>query len=175
MATEDKSKRKVWRVVETKGLLKCYLARKEEFLNTRKKRNAYAHVLEDMVAQGFTDTSTTPVALEGKMRTLLSAFKCAKDNAGRTGATPCVAPYMEEMEEIFGNSALVANKHTLNAGTVQAQALAVPSPSEPAPTQQLVSSHHSAAPIFHTPFYRQGVSPTPATSHRPASPTRLHS
>ncbi|XP_036322370.1 uncharacterized protein LOC118736382 [Rhagoletis pomonella] len=102
--------RKVWTVVETKGLLKCYLARKEEFLHTRKKRNAYAHVLEDMVAQGFTDPSTTPVALEGKMRTLLSAFKCAKD-AVRTGDTPCIASYMEEME-IFGNSALVANKHT---------------------------------------------------------------
>ncbi|XP_028900726.1 uncharacterized protein LOC105219262 isoform X4 [Zeugodacus cucurbitae] len=47
-------KGKTWTVVETNGLLKCYLARREEFLHQRKKRNAYAHVLEDKLPQGFT-------------------------------------------------------------------------------------------------------------------------
>ncbi|XP_036317739.1 uncharacterized protein LOC118732732 [Rhagoletis pomonella] len=171
MATEDKSKRKVWTVVEIKGLLKCYLARKEEFLHARKKRNAYAHVLEDMVAQGFTDPSTTPVALEGKMRTLLSAYKCAKDNASRTGAAPCIAPYMDEMEEIFGNSALLSNNHTLNVGRCRAQPLGTPPPPQQADSPQPALPPRPTA-LSQPPRYPQPSLPTLQQHfHSPHCPT----
>lgn len=39
---------------ETKCLLKCYLAHKDEFVHHGKKRLAYTHVLEDMITEGFT-------------------------------------------------------------------------------------------------------------------------
>ncbi|XP_054083991.1 uncharacterized protein LOC105219394 isoform X2 [Zeugodacus cucurbitae] len=67
-------KRNTWKVIETTTrLLKCYLARREEFLHQRRKHNAYAHVSEDILAEGFTNSSTV-IALENKMPTLLSAI-----------------------------------------------------------------------------------------------------
>ncbi|XP_037944485.1 uncharacterized protein LOC119677285 [Teleopsis dalmanni] len=107
--------RKLWTTKEMKCFLECYLARKEEFMETRKKRLGYQHVLEDMIAHGIAD-DFTPVCLERKMRTLLSAFKAAKDNNRRTGASPCLPPYMEMMNEIFGDKPIISNNHTATLG-----------------------------------------------------------
>ncbi|XP_049315790.1 uncharacterized protein LOC125779189 [Bactrocera dorsalis] len=57
------------------------------------------------------------------MRTLLNAYKAAKDNEKQTGTSPCTVPYMREMDEIFGESCLVSNNHTLNIGTDPQEAL----------------------------------------------------
>ncbi|XP_037930607.1 uncharacterized protein LOC119665457 [Teleopsis dalmanni] len=50
------------------------------------------------------------------MRTLLSVFKAAKDNNRRTGASPCLPPYMELMNEIFGDKPIISNNHTATLG-----------------------------------------------------------
>lgn len=128
------SKRKVWTKAETVLFLSCYRGRKDEFDHPRKKKTAYAHVLEDMVYQGFEvttilygnisqikfvflqDRSVTVMSLEAKMRTLLAAYKYAKDNASRTGACPCPAPYMDEIDELFGNKAIISHAHSLDVG-----------------------------------------------------------
>ncbi|XP_036321999.1 translation initiation factor IF-2-like [Rhagoletis pomonella] len=128
---------------------------------------------------GFTDPSTTPVALEGKMRTLLSAYKCAKDNASRTGAAPCIAPNMDEMEEIFGYSALLSNNHTLNVGRCRAQPVGTPPPPQQAdspqpalPSRPIAS--FSQPPLPHRPTAQPSRSlllappPSPAASAHPA-------
>ncbi|XP_037940601.1 uncharacterized protein LOC119673404 [Teleopsis dalmanni] len=83
--------------------------------NQKKKRLGYQHVLEDMIAHGIAD-DFTPVCLERKMRTLLSAFKAAKDNNRRTGASQCLPPYMELMNEIFGDKPIISNNHTATLG-----------------------------------------------------------
>lgn len=49
-----------------------------------------------------------------KIQSLLKAYKAAKDNARKTGAGPCVAPFMEEMDEIFGNKPIISNNHSLS-------------------------------------------------------------
>ncbi|XP_036318792.1 uncharacterized protein LOC118733493 [Rhagoletis pomonella] len=119
MATEDKSRRKAWTFDETKLLLKCYSARRKEFIHRRKKRLAYANVLEDMIAQGFTDPTTTVLGLENKMRTLYASYRGAKDNTVKPGTGLCIVPYMEDLEEIFGNSAPVTapvSSNNINKG-----------------------------------------------------------
>ncbi|XP_067615385.1 uncharacterized protein [Eurosta solidaginis] len=68
-----------------------------------------------MFARGFLDTTVTIKVLEAKMRTLLIAYKSAKDNNRQTGATS-QAPFMEEMDEIFGREAIISNSRTLNLG-----------------------------------------------------------
>lgn len=50
------------------------------------------------------------------MRTLLNAYKSAKDNANRTGASPCPAPYMEELDELFGDKPIISNTHSIDVG-----------------------------------------------------------
>lgn len=57
------------------------------------------------------------------MRTLVQAFKSAKDNNRRTGASPRRAPFMNELEEIFGREPIINNCHTLNLGTTVQTAL----------------------------------------------------
>ncbi|XP_050338676.1 uncharacterized protein LOC126765103 [Bactrocera neohumeralis] len=119
----QRSKRKVWTKAETLLFLKCYNERKDEFLHARKKKSAYENVLEDMIYQGFADTTVNSAALVAKMRTLLKAYKTAKDNENQTGTSPCTIPYMTEMDEIFGESYLVSNNHTINIGTDPQEAL----------------------------------------------------
>ncbi|XP_050322124.1 uncharacterized protein LOC126754201 [Bactrocera neohumeralis] len=115
----EKSKRKVWTEGETLLFLKCYKERKDEFMHVRKKKFAYENVLKDMIFQGFTDTTVNVAALVAKMRTLFNAYKTAKDNEKQTGTMP----YMSEMDEIFGESCLVSNNHTINIGTNRQEAL----------------------------------------------------
>lgn len=50
------------------------------------------------------------------MRTLLSSYKSAKDNSRQTGASPCNPPFMDQMEEIFGDKPIICNSHTLQLG-----------------------------------------------------------
>ncbi|XP_054091508.1 uncharacterized protein LOC105219286 [Zeugodacus cucurbitae] len=57
------------------------------------------------------------------MRTLLSAYKSAKDNERQTGTSPCTVPYMQEMDDIFGDSSMVSVNHTINIGTDPQEAL----------------------------------------------------
>ncbi|XP_011180238.1 uncharacterized protein LOC105210793 [Zeugodacus cucurbitae] len=116
MSSEDRQKRKRWSVREVKCLLKCYLAHKDEFVHSRKKRLAYNNVLEDMIADGFVDPSATVITLENKIRTLHSTYKAAKANEGKpTGLTNCF-PFMEEMEEVFGDMDFSSNDHRLQMG-----------------------------------------------------------
>ncbi|XP_067625784.1 uncharacterized protein [Eurosta solidaginis] len=98
-------------------LLQCYSARKDEFKHSRKKKYAYVNVFEDMFARGFLDTTVTIKASEAKMRTLLIAYKSTRDNNRQTGATYGQAPFMEEMDEIFGREPIISNSHTLNLGS----------------------------------------------------------
>lgn len=63
------------------------------------------------------DTSVTPKSLESKMRTLLQAYKTAKDNVSQTGASPC--PHhicMWELDELFGQKDIISNAHSLDDG-----------------------------------------------------------
>ncbi|XP_049316901.1 uncharacterized protein LOC125779667 [Bactrocera dorsalis] len=57
------------------------------------------------------------------MPTLLNAYKTAKDNEKQTGTSPCTVPYMREIDEIFAESCLVSNNHTINIGTDPQEAL----------------------------------------------------
>ncbi|XP_067636214.1 uncharacterized protein [Eurosta solidaginis] len=116
-AGEIKESRKRWTREETLLLMQCYSARKDEFKHSRKKKYAYVNVLEDMFGRGFLDTSVTIKALEAKIRTLLIAYKSAKDNNRQTGATYCQAPFIEEMDEIFGREPIISNSHSLNLGS----------------------------------------------------------
>ncbi|XP_067633773.1 uncharacterized protein [Eurosta solidaginis] len=70
-----------------------------------------------MFGRGFLDTTVTIEALEAKTRTLLIAYKSAKDNNTQTGATYCKCPFMEEMNEIFGREPIISNSHSLNLGS----------------------------------------------------------
>ncbi|XP_067629462.1 uncharacterized protein [Eurosta solidaginis] len=94
-AGEIKESRKRWTREETLHLLQCYSARKDE----------------------FKQTTVTIKALKAKMRTLLIAYKNAKDNNRQTGAEYCKAPFMEEMNEIFGPEPIISNSHSLNLGS----------------------------------------------------------
>ncbi|CAD7000284.1 unnamed protein product [Ceratitis capitata] len=58
MSIGGKQTRRRWNVQEIKILLKCYLAHKEEFVHSH-KRLAYKHVLDDMIAEGFDESSIT--------------------------------------------------------------------------------------------------------------------
>uniref|UniRef100_A0A0K8UAM5 Uncharacterized protein n=2 Tax=Bactrocera latifrons TaxID=174628 RepID=A0A0K8UAM5_BACLA len=58
------------------------------------------------------DTTVNAAAVVAKMRTLLNAYKTAKDNE-KNGTIP----YKSGMDEIFGESFLVSNNHTINIGT----------------------------------------------------------
>ncbi|XP_054085388.1 uncharacterized protein LOC128921526 [Zeugodacus cucurbitae] len=98
------------------------IERKEEFVHSRKKKFAYEHVLEDLIFQGFTDTTVNAADL-AKMRTLLSAYKSTKDNERQTGTAPCTVPYMQEMDDIFCDSCMVSVNHTINIGTDPQKAL----------------------------------------------------
>ncbi|XP_075151919.1 uncharacterized protein LOC142225960 [Haematobia irritans] len=115
----QKLKRKVWTKSETLLFLSCYRARKEDFKNPRRKISAYSCMLDDMIFQGFKDSSITPESLENKMKSLLRAYKSAKDNAGRTGAGATCVPYMDELEELFGRQPTISNSHSLDVGIEQ--------------------------------------------------------
>lgn len=52
--------------------------------------------------------------IENKIKGLLKAFKAAKDNNKRTGAAPCVMPFMDQMEELFGHRPSISSTHALN-------------------------------------------------------------
>ncbi|XP_067645570.1 uncharacterized protein [Eurosta solidaginis] len=110
-----KDTRKRWTKEETSLFLQCYRARKEEFKHSRKKKYAYQNVLQDLMAQGFLDTTITTRTLEAKMRTLLLAYKSGLDNKKLKGASLKKIPFMEEMEDIFGTAPVVTSSRTLNS------------------------------------------------------------
>lgn len=58
----------------------------------------------------------TTCMLESKLRTLLNAYKAAKDNERQTGASPCPPPYMEEMDAIFGDRAHICSVNSIELG-----------------------------------------------------------
>lgn len=55
-------------------------------------------------------SQTTVENLQIKMKNLLRAWKCSKDTNNTTGTAPCVAPFANIMEEIFGDSPKIAPK-----------------------------------------------------------------
>ncbi|XP_055914406.1 PH domain-containing protein DDB_G0287875-like [Eupeodes corollae] len=73
------------------------------------------------------------------MQTLLRAYRDAKDNNGRTGASPCIAPFLEEMDELFGKKPNFAKSDSYNFGakSVSSSGATVSSPNT-----------SSAAPLF---------------------------
>ena len=70
-------------------------------------KNTYLHLQS---------THTTSSMLENKMTCLLRAYKASKDNNNKTGSAACVEPFMDEMEDIFGNRPMMSCKHTINVG-----------------------------------------------------------
>lgn len=52
--------------------------------------------------------------LSTKFKNLVRAYKQSADNNRRTGATPCNAPYADLMDEIFGDSPIMSNNHSIN-------------------------------------------------------------
>ncbi|XP_049307473.1 uncharacterized protein LOC115065811 [Bactrocera dorsalis] len=74
---------------------------------------------QEALIESSEDTTVNAAALVAKMQTLLNAYKTAKDNEKQTGTIP----YMSEMDEIFSESCLVSNNHTINIGTDPQEAL----------------------------------------------------
>lgn len=56
------------------------------------------------------------VQVKAKMKTLLIAYKSSIDNNRQTGAEPCDAPFMSEMEEIFGCRPIISSPYTTSVG-----------------------------------------------------------
>lgn len=54
--------------------------------------------------------------VQTKIATLLRAYKAAADNERQTGSAPCVTPFMDIMDDLFGNRPIISNRHTLNMG-----------------------------------------------------------
>ncbi|XP_017478503.1 PREDICTED: uncharacterized protein LOC108368219 [Rhagoletis zephyria] len=132
-----------------------------------------------MIFQGFVDTTVTTDALFAKMRTLLKAYESAKDNERQTGTAPRTILYMTEMDEVFGESCLVVNNHTINLGTDPQGTLIetctiellrdstrvspIPEPSTSSQFQELSTSTQS----LNTPTRSHNLQPsTPAASTR---------
>lgn len=110
---------------------------------------------------------------EGRMRSLLQAYKAARDNNNRTGSSPCFAPYMELMDEIFGSSPIISNTHTLQLGEGPVQMLEddseTPAPSSSVPQLSPLSSTSSSLSHLSTlPSTSSSMSPTPAKRKRSA-------
>ncbi|XP_055842946.1 uncharacterized protein LOC129909851 [Episyrphus balteatus] len=93
---------KRWTKEETSMFLHYYNLRKNEFNRSRKKKIAFANVLEDMIAAGF-DPNTKVNHLEVKMQTLLRSYKAAKKNPNLICNPLSTEPFFEQMEEIYGN------------------------------------------------------------------------
>ncbi|XP_036335181.1 uncharacterized protein LOC118745695 [Rhagoletis pomonella] len=168
----EKTTRRRWTREESEGFLQWYMARKAEFEQPKKKRQAYANTLEDMISLGITDFGRTPLCLEGRMCTLLQAYKTARDNNNRTGSSPFFAPYMELMEEIFGSSPIISNSHTLQLGDGPVQMIeeSSPIPAPSPPPNSTTSSPLSQSPLPSTSS-SLSQSPLPLISSLPMSPT----
>ncbi|XP_067647651.1 uncharacterized protein [Eurosta solidaginis] len=162
--SEDKKRRR-WSREETTGFLRCYLARKAEFEHPKKKRVAYANVLEDMVSLGISDSDRTPVCLESKIRTLLQAYKAARDNNRSTGASPCFAPYMELMDEIFGNTPIIKNDHTVCVGLRPFEKVSVDISSPTQLPSSAVSPLPSTSTVELPAAPHSSLSPSPSCSN----------
>lgn len=54
--------------------------------------------------------------LKAKMKTLTNAYKSSIDNNRQTGAESCDAPFMKQMEEIFGCRPMISSLHTTSVG-----------------------------------------------------------
>lgn len=52
--------------------------------------------------------------LEGKIKSLLRAYKSAKDHNTETGAARYVVPYMKEMDDLFGDRPMMGRANTIN-------------------------------------------------------------
>ncbi|XP_055842004.1 uncharacterized protein LOC129909079 [Episyrphus balteatus] len=118
MEGEEKKMKKHWSKEETMAFLEFYKIRESEFQHSRKKKFAYANVLEDMISGGYIDSNTKPVHLEIKMAALLRAYKASRDRSKRTAAAPCVAPFLKQMEEIFGSRSKNLNNQTISCGAI---------------------------------------------------------
>ncbi|XP_036340685.1 probable inactive serine/threonine-protein kinase slob2 [Rhagoletis pomonella] len=117
-----------------------------------------------MLSIGITDSERTPLCLESKMRTLLQAYKSASDNNRSTGASPCFAPFMELMNEIFGRSPIISNDHTVHVGFRPATVLSVSvvastSSKTPQPSLSLLPPSPSPTP---SPLPPPSPSPSPS-------------
>ncbi|XP_067635193.1 uncharacterized protein [Eurosta solidaginis] len=185
-AEEEKILRRKWSREETEGFLRCYLARKEEFLQPKKKREAFSNVLKDMVSIGIGAADMTPTCLESKMRTLLHAYKAANDNIRRAGVTPYFSPYMKIMNDIFGKSPTISNTHTIHVGSrpVKKEPLSpsltcnspmFSSSSPPSPTSSLlhtISPSPMLPPTQNSPHISPPPSPVPSASANTTSTIR---
>ncbi|XP_055914407.1 uncharacterized protein LOC129947752 [Eupeodes corollae] len=141
---------KRWTKEETKVFLHFYAGRKEEFTKNRKKRFAYANILEDIISAGF-DSGFTPRNLEVKMQTLLRVYNDAKDNSSKTGASPCTVPFWEEMEDLFGDKPIHSKAETINFGSenfTNAPVLIPTSPDMPSTTSRFPETHAEASPTL---------------------------
>ncbi|XP_049308110.1 uncharacterized protein LOC125777388 [Bactrocera dorsalis] len=101
------------------------------------------------------------------MRTLLNAYKAAKDNEKQTGTSPCTVPYMREMDEIFGESCLVSNNHTLNIGTDPQKALVESSGKDSTDFQTILDDMPSTSGQSRSALSRSICRPNAVNSQEP--------
>lgn len=87
------------------------------------------------------------------MGALLKAFKTARDNNSQTGAAACVVPFMEQMEDLFGDRPMLSSNHTIGISrgkhTTQSES---PEPRSRSPEPKLI--HKKGNLCCQTRIYR---------------------
>lgn len=114
-----------WTDAETRALLSCYESRKDELQHPVKQKYFYKNILEDFVSLKVLTCPTTEANLEGKMDSLLQAYKSAHDAEELSGRGSSTFMYMTLMDDIFGDRPIIANSLTLNLYGQEVQALPI--------------------------------------------------
>ncbi|XP_050341681.1 uncharacterized protein LOC126767923 [Bactrocera neohumeralis] len=108
--------RRIWTKAETRAFLNAYISRKDEFRNVRQKKFAMQNVLSDLKSQGVLYQTTTVDMLSTKLRNLVKAYRQSTGSIKRKFAVPCIAPFMDLMDEIFSNNARVSKTRSIMSG-----------------------------------------------------------
>ncbi|XP_011203856.2 uncharacterized protein LOC105226589 isoform X1 [Bactrocera dorsalis] len=106
--------RRIWTKAETRAFLNAYISRKDEFRNVRQNKFAMQNVLSDLESQGVFYQTTTVDMLSTKFRNLVKAYR--QSIGKRKFAVPCIAPFMDLMDEIFSNNARVSKTRSIMSG-----------------------------------------------------------
>lgn len=100
--------------------------------------------------------------LESKIKTLLKAYKSAKDHNKQTGVSPCIVPFEDILDDLFGDRPMMGRSNTIN---VSSRSSATPlSPKRKCPPSFYENSAEkslaisSSAPIADTAITMSSVS-----------------
>lgn len=83
------------------------------------------------------------------MKSLLRSYKTAKDNSNRTGAPTPIFPFLELMDDIFGDRPLTSCSHTINSS--------IPTPCSSSKDNSPVLSIDSDSDTTSTPSKRKST------------------